>query len=68
MHDKGSQITKAEIRAFLDEQESEQIFQRPKDKRKKDQGSLTALYENETWQLYIFDLSNSLNDWNNKNA
>ena len=46
MHDKGSQITKAEVRAFIDEQLSEQIIQRPKVQRKKDQGSLTSLYEN----------------------
>ena len=67
MHDKGSRITKAEVRAFIDEQLSEQIFQRPKVQRKKDQGSLTSLYPNETFQIDIFDLSNSLNDWNNGN-
>ena len=59
----GIQITKEEVKAVLDEQETQQIFKPPQVRRKKDHGALTALYPFETLQIDIFSLFNFVNDW-----
>ena len=59
----GVKITKEEIKSFLDEQETQQIFQPPQVRRKKDNGSITALFTFETLQIDIFSLFNFVNDW-----
>ena len=56
-------ITKEEVKAVLDEQETQQIFKPPQVRRKKDHGALTALYPFETLQIDIFSLFNFVNDW-----
>ena len=59
----GNKITKEEVKAVLDEQETQQIFKPPQVRRKKDHGALTALYPFETLQIDIFSLFNFINDW-----
>ena len=49
----GVKITKEEIKSFLDEQEPQQLFQPPQVRRKKDHGSITALFPFETLQIDI---------------
>ena len=59
----GIKITKEEVKAVLDEQTPQQIFQPPQVRRKKDHGAITALYPFETLQIDIFSLFNFVNDW-----
>ena len=59
----GIQITKEEIKSFLDEQETQQNFQPPQVRRKKDSGAITALFPFECIQIDIFSLFNFANDW-----
>jgi len=63
----GVKITKEEIKSFLDEQEPQQLFQPPQVRRKKDHGSITALFPFETLQIDIFSLFNFVNDWRHIN-
>jgi len=48
-------VSKAEVKKFLDNQEEQQLTKETKLK-KKDYGHITALYENQIWQLDIFIL------------
>jgi len=50
-------ITKNEVKDFLDNQIGEQLLKTTKKKSRKKLGTITANYENELWQLDIFDLS-----------
>jgi hypothetical protein len=50
-------ITKNEVKDFLDNQLGEQLLKTTKKKSRKKLGTITATYENELWQLDIFDLS-----------
>ena len=50
-------ITRNEVREFLDNEIGEQLLKATKKKSQKKLGTITALYENELWQLDIFDLS-----------
>ena len=59
----GIKITKEEVKAVLDEQIPQQIFQPPQVRRKKDHGSITALYPFECIQIDIFSLFNFINEW-----
>ena len=59
----GVKITKEEVKAVLDEQQTQQIFQPPQVRRKKDHGAITALFPFETLQIDIFSLFNFVNDW-----
>ena len=63
MTDAGVKITKEEVKAVLDEQETQQIFQVPRVQRKADQGSLTSLFPFETLQIDIFSLFNFVKDF-----
>ena len=59
----GIKITKEEVKAVLDEQIPQQICQPPQVRRKKDHGSITALYPFECLQIDIFSLFNFINNW-----
>ena len=59
----GIKITKEEVKAVLDEQEPQQLFKPPQVRRKRDFGSITALYPFECLQIDIFSLFNFVNDW-----
>jgi hypothetical protein len=48
-------VTKAQVKSFLDKQHEQQLTKETKLK-KKDYGHITALYENQIWQLDIFIL------------
>ena len=61
MTQSGIKITKEEVKAVLDEQQTQQIFQPPQVRRKKDHGSLTALYPFECLPIDIFSLFNFIN-------
>jgi len=50
-------ITKNEVKDFLDNQIGEQLLKTTKKKSRKKLGTITANYENELWNLDIFDLS-----------
>ena len=50
-------ITKNEVKDFLDNQLGEQLLKTTKKKSRKKLGTITANYENELWNLDIFDLS-----------
>lgn len=50
-------VTKLEVKEFLDNELGEQLLKTTKKKPKKKLGTITANYENELWQLDIFDLS-----------
>lgn len=50
-------ISKNEVKSFLDNQLGEQLLKTTKNKSRKKLGKITATYENEMWQLDIFDLS-----------
>ena len=59
----GYKITKEEIKAFLDEQEPEQILRPVIMPHKKSQGSIVAYYPNERFQIDIFSLFNFVKNW-----
>ena len=59
----GIKIKKEEVKAVLDEQEPQQLFQPPQVRRKKDRGAITALYPFECIQIDIFNLFNFINEW-----
>jgi len=59
----GIKITKEEVKAVLDEQEPQQLFQPQQVRRKKDFGAITALFPFETLQIDIFSLFNFINEW-----
>ena len=50
-------ITKNEVKDFLDNQLGEQLLKTTKKKSRKKLGTITANYENELWNLDVFDLS-----------
>ena len=63
MTQSGIKITKEEVKAVLDEQEPQQLFQPPQVRRKKDHGSITALCPFECMRIDIFSLFNFVNNW-----
>lgn len=56
-------ITQKEIKSYLDTQLQEQLMKQQNEKRK-DLGHITAIEENEKWQMDIFDLSKYANSNN----
>ena len=50
-------ITKNEVKEFLDNNIGEQLLKTTKQKSRKKQGHISSNYENELWNIDIFDLS-----------
>jgi len=63
LKEEGYDFTKEEVKAVVDNQETEQAFKPVYRPHKSAQGSIVAFYPNARWQIDIFSLDNLVNNW-----